>query len=125
MIELNAIELALDIPAKLAETESAINALSSMVPSIPSEAIELRTIMRRAVAAEERWNQLMGCNLNKQLIDGFPRRQKLEHFTPAEHAIRAAVESVESMAAHPLLTDAVVLLQQAREKVADFVERPR
>ena len=59
-----------------------------------------------------------------QMIDGFPRRSRLDLSTPAELAIRAAVEAVESAGAHPLLTDAVILLQQAREKVADFVEIP-
>lgn len=59
-----------------------------------------------------------------QMIDGFPRRNRLDLCTPAELAIRAAVEAVEAAGAHPLLTDAVILLQQAREKVADFVELP-
>ena len=59
-----------------------------------------------------------------QMIDGFPRRSRLDLYTPAELAIRAAVEAVEAAGAHPLLTDAVILLQQAREKVADFVELP-
>jgi hypothetical protein len=58
-----------------------------------------------------------------QLADnGFPRRCRIDLFTPAEAAIRAAVGVVEAAGAHPLLTDAVVLLQQAREKVADYVE---
>jgi hypothetical protein len=51
-----------------------------------------------------------------------PRRIRLDLYTPAEVAIRAAVIAVEEAGAHPLLTDAVVLLQQAKEKVADFVE---
>lgn len=57
--------------------------------------------------------------------DGFPRRNDLTLQTPAETAIRNAVLIVEAAGAHPLLTDAVLLLQQAREKVADFVELPR
>jgi hypothetical protein len=40
----------------------------------------------------------------------------------AERAIHDAVQAVERAGAHPLLTDAVVLLGLAKEKVADFVE---
>lgn len=53
---------------------------------------------------------------------GIPRRSYLPGNTPAEIAIRRAMLAVEEMPAHPLLTDAVNLLQQAREKVADFVD---
>ena len=53
---------------------------------------------------------------------GVPRRNRIDLFTPAEAAIYAAVQAVEEAGAHPLLTDAVVLLQQAREKVADYVD---
>jgi hypothetical protein len=52
-----------------------------------------------------------------------PRRIHMELNTPAELAIRAAVMVVETAGSDPLLTDAVILLQQAREKVADFVDR--
>lgn len=51
-----------------------------------------------------------------------PRRSRLDQNIPAELAIRAAIDTVEETGAHPLLTDAVVLLQQAREKVADYVD---
>lgn len=46
-------------------------------------------------------------------------------WTAAEHAIAAAVAAVEAMPGHPLLTDAVMLLCRARDKVADFVELPK
>jgi hypothetical protein len=51
-----------------------------------------------------------------------PRRIRIDLFTPAEKAIFDAVQVVEQAGAHPLLTDAVILLGQAREKVADFVD---
>lgn len=51
------------------------------------------------------------------------RRIRVDLLTPAELAIRAAVLVVEEAGAHPLLTDAVILLQQAREKVADWVDK--
>lgn len=58
------------------------------------------------------------------MVDNFPRRSRLDLSTPAETAIRAAISAVEAAGAHPLLTDAVMLLDQARERVADFVELP-
>jgi hypothetical protein len=51
-----------------------------------------------------------------------PRRIRLDLNTPAELAIRAAVDAVEALPADVRLTDAVLLLQQAREKVADYVD---
>lgn len=59
-----------------------------------------------------------------QMIDGLPRRCRIDLETPAEAAIRAAIEAVEAVGAHTLLTEAVVLLAEAQEKVADFVELP-
>lgn len=56
--------------------------------------------------------------------NGFPRRIRVDLATPAETAIREAMQAVERAGAHLLLTDAVNLLAQAREKVADFVELP-
>jgi hypothetical protein len=52
-----------------------------------------------------------------------PRRIRLDQLTPAEMAIAEAVAAVERAGAHPLLTDAVVLLGQARAKVADFIDQ--
>lgn len=51
-----------------------------------------------------------------------PRRSDLRLNTPAERAIRAALEEVERSGCDVRLTDAVVLLDEAREKVADFVD---
>lgn len=51
-----------------------------------------------------------------------PRRIDTLRWTPAERAIHDAVQVVEQAGAHPLLTDAVILLGQAQSKVADFVD---
>ncbi len=51
-----------------------------------------------------------------------PRRSNMHQWSPAEKAIWEAAQVVESMAADTRLTDAVVLLQQARDKVADYVD---
>ena len=51
-----------------------------------------------------------------------PRRSRLDQNTPAELAIRAAVDAVEALPADVRLTHAVVLLQEARDAVADYVD---
>ena len=61
--------------------------------------------------------------MNPKISDnGFPRRIRTDLQTPAEAAIRNAIVEVEKAGAHPRLTDAVVLLGQARDAVADFVD---
>jgi hypothetical protein len=57
-----------------------------------------------------------------KMIDGFPRRSRLDYMTSTEITIRNALLEVEDLGAHELLTEAVVLLDAAREKVADWVE---
>jgi hypothetical protein len=51
-----------------------------------------------------------------------PRRIDMSRWTPAERAIQHAVDAIEAMGADVRLTDAVILLSQARDKVADFVD---
>lgn len=51
-----------------------------------------------------------------------PRRVCLNRFTTAERAIYDAVFAVEAAGADVRLTDAVILLQAARDSVADFVD---
>jgi hypothetical protein len=46
----------------------------------------------------------------------------MDQWTPAEHAIQAAVDAVEVMGADERLTRAVILLADARRAVADFVD---
>jgi hypothetical protein len=55
-------------------------------------------------------------------MDEIPRRCRIDLMVPAELAIRAAVETVEEMAADVRLTEAVILLGRAQERVADFVD---
>lgn len=61
-------------------------------------------------------------NMSANTIPQVPRRNRLDLCTPAEMAIYNAVQEVEKLAADVRLTDAVTLLQQAREKVADFID---
>jgi hypothetical protein len=57
-----------------------------------------------------------------QSVDGIPRRIRIDHFTPAEAAIYAAMQEVEKAGGSPALTEATNLLAKARERVADHVE---
>ena len=56
------------------------------------------------------------------LVNGFPRRGRVECLSPVESAIREAIITVETAGADPRLTDAVLLLMQAQSKVADYVD---
>jgi hypothetical protein len=51
-----------------------------------------------------------------------PRRNDTLQMVPAELRIMDAIGAVERMAADVRLTEAVVLLDQARNKVADYVD---
>lgn len=59
----------------------------------------------------------------KRREDGIPRRFDTLLDTPAETAIRNAISAVEAVGADTLLTEAVMLLNQAKDKVSDYVER--
>lgn len=63
------------------------------------------------------------CNRLQKEGMNIPRRCQIDLMTPGELVIRDAMRVIESLGAHPLLTDAVVLLGQAQEKVADYVDR--
>jgi cell fate (sporulation/competence/biofilm development) regulator YlbF (YheA/YmcA/DUF963 family) len=51
-----------------------------------------------------------------------PRRVRLDLMTPAEKAIYDAGQEIEKLGADVRLTEAVVLLMEARNKVADFID---
>jgi hypothetical protein len=52
----------------------------------------------------------------------FPRRSCIYLLTPTEKAVWDAAQAVEKIGADVLLTEAAVLLQQAREKLADYFD---
>jgi hypothetical protein len=52
-----------------------------------------------------------------------PRRSDMTKWSRAERMIFEAVEAVEALPADRRLTDAVVLLQAARESVADYIDK--
>lgn len=51
-----------------------------------------------------------------------PRRIQIDRLTPAENAIRLANEAVEALPADVRLTGAQILLSEARDLVADYVD---
>lgn len=55
-------------------------------------------------------------------VDAIPRRCRLEANTPIELDIRKIIHDIEFLEADPLLTEAVDLLTQAREKIADYID---
>jgi hypothetical protein len=54
--------------------------------------------------------------------NGFPRRIRRDLWLPAERVIQEAVDLVEQLGADVALTDAVILLGKARERVADYID---
>lgn len=68
--------------------------------------------------------ELAQANKNMQTENEIPRRNRLDLNTPAELAIHNAMQEVEKLAADTRLTDAINLLQQAKDKVSDFVDNP-
>lgn len=51
-----------------------------------------------------------------------PRSSRIDLMTPAEKAIYDAIQEVEKAGAHPLLTEAVIMLGTAKQMVSDFVD---
>lgn len=56
--------------------------------------------------------------------DGIPTRADMTYWSDAERAIWNAMQAVEAAGASPMLTQAIILLGQARDCVADHVEAP-
>lgn len=72
-------------------------------------------------AALAKWKR-DGGNRPVKRPDGIPTRIDLNWATPAEKAIRDAMYAVEAAGGSPALTDAVMLLGRALDRVADHVE---
>jgi len=60
--------------------------------------------------------------LETMMNSEIPRRVDMQRMTAAELAILAAVDAVEAAGADVRLTDAVVLLGEARDAVSDYVD---
>lgn len=59
----------------------------------------------------------------KYYMDEIPRKCQMNEWCSAERLIAAAIHEVELLGCDPALTDAVVLLGEAQEKVASFIDR--
>ena len=55
-------------------------------------------------------------------MNTIPRRAYINKMTPIELDIYNLVQKVERLGAHPLQTDVVILLSDARNKLADWVD---
>jgi hypothetical protein len=62
------------------------------------------------------------CKNNSMVKNTIPRRARLYLNEPAERAIFDAMQEVEKLPPDIGLTDAVILLQQARDKVSDYID---
>ena len=57
--------------------------------------------------------------------DFIPRRSRIDQMSPEEKSLFDMVGQIEALGAHPLLTDCVVLLGEARSKLSDWVDMSR
>ena len=103
---------------------AASNSLDFYPPTPPhtDEGFEMTIKNEPTSGSGERSNMFIEAGSLPKEVDGIPRRCRIDLSTPAETAIRAAVRAVEVTGCDERLTDAVVLLSQAQDKVADYLE---
>ena len=73
----------------------------------------------------QRWHVQHEQWIRVKMVDDFPRRARLDYFTPEETAIRDVVLAIEQLGGHPILTDVVTMLGKARETLADWIDAGR
>lgn len=59
---------------------------------------------------------------NKFMSNEIPRRNQIDLYSPAEIAISEAMKEVEKSGCDVRLTDAIMLLEKAKSKVADYID---
>lgn len=57
------------------------------------------------------------------LVDGVPRRVRYELLTPPERSIHEAILAIEKYPQHGLLVEAICLLAEAKDLIAEYVDR--
>lgn len=57
--------------------------------------------------------------------DEIPRRADMQRWIPQEHLISEALVSVETLGAHPQLTDVVIKLGEAKRILAEWYDSGR
>lgn len=119
-------------PASIDETRARVAEFAAeRAKAIPEELGEHTCILTQATSDGSVPPPCKACHaqtsgqLQSPPMDNFQRRNRIDLFTPAEKAIFDAVGVVEAAGAHPHLTKAVCLLQEARAAVADFVDLPK
>ena len=93
---------------------------------------EMESILERLLIAHKRsevdWpamkevEQMLDEKKGVMMVDDIPRRNRIDLYSEAEKAIHETIQIVEETGAHPLLTEAVILLSGAKDRVSDFVE---
>ena len=64
----------------------------------------------------------IGFIINEKPEIKIPRRINMQEWTAAELSIFNAMQEVEKMGAHPILTKVVILLERAKSWTADYVD---
>lgn len=114
-----------EIQGTVKGSESKLLAIASDIEELRNKLWGFRASYELAEGHEFRLMPSEGAKpepMKPQQVNGFPRRSRVDLWCPAEKAIQAAVDAVEEAGADLLLTDAVNLLIQARDKVADWYE---
>lgn len=92
-------------------------------PELVTAVGEAREVVMAAELARELRPLPFDQRVNVTLgIGQWPRRASIPHWTAAERAISDALQEVEKVGAHVWLTDAVILLGKAQDRVADYVD---
>lgn len=100
------------------------------VPEVDCRTCHTTLVMwRHDQSPAETWNRRHGFVIGPRggqppaTVEGFPRRSRIDLLEPLEKELYDVMQHVEEAGADPLLTDAVVLLAEARERVADWLEK--
>lgn len=92
-----------------------ISRMDAELSASPGPGVQINSGMLPCARSNDRLRQ-------PTLIDGLPRRIQLDRITPAESAIRQAIDMVEGLGAHPGLTSVVTTLVAAVVRLADYLE---
>lgn len=99
-----------------------VNLASKTPPNSERVVWAHRDIKATACPGDTLFRHLKSVDFAPPYLKDIPRRARLEQNSEAELAIRTAATAVAETGSDPLLTEAINLLGQAREKVADFVD---
>lgn len=55
-------------------------------------------------------------------MNKIPRRERIDLYTPIEKAIYKVIQMIEEKEADINLTKAIILLEEAQDKVADYID---